>query len=211
MAVKVKTWVWIIVSIVVVGVLFVIAMAGAGLYFFSQHISARNVSATTAASEFDSIRSQFTGQKALIELDERGNFLRSNTDRPTPANPRIPDKLYVLAFDPDDGSLVRVTIPFWLLRKVGAGDVKLLAVAPITTGGDDLFLFSLLLLVAAAITAVARSRSGERRRRSCPRLVAVAVHACDRAGQSDRCDAQKSAEFLRFFRRSSSARFLPLC
>ena len=46
-----------------------------------------------------------------------------------------------------------VLIPFWLLRKVGAGDVKLLAVAPITTGGDDLFLFSLLLLVAAAITA----------------------------------------------------------
>ena len=116
MAVKVKTWVWIIVSIVVVGVLFVIAMAGAGLYFFSQHISARNVSATTAATEFDSIRSQFTGQKALIELDERGNFLRSNTDRPTPANSRIPEKLYVLAFDPDDGSLVRVTIPFWLLR-----------------------------------------------------------------------------------------------
>jgi hypothetical protein len=121
MAVKVKTWVWIIVSIVVVGVLFVIAMAGAGLYFFSQNISARNVSATTAASEFDAVRAQFTGQKALIELDERGNFLRSNTDRPAPANAKSPEKLYVLAFDPDDGSLVRVTIPFWLLRLKSRG------------------------------------------------------------------------------------------
>ena len=121
MAVKVKTWVWVIVSIAVVGVLIVIAMAGAGLYFFSQNISARTVSATTATSEFDAVRAQFAGQKALIELDERGNFLRSNTDRPAPPNPKSPERLYVLAFDPDDGSLVRVTIPFWLLRLQSKG------------------------------------------------------------------------------------------
>jgi hypothetical protein len=116
MAVKVKTWVWVIVGIVVVGILLVIAMAGAGLYFFSRNISARTVSATTAASEFDAVRARFTGQKALIELDDRGNFLRSNTDRPVPKDSKPPETLYVLAFDPDDGSLVRVTIPFWLLR-----------------------------------------------------------------------------------------------
>ena len=121
MAVRVRTWIWIVVSIFVAGVLLLIAMAGAGLYFFSQNVSARNVSATTAASEFDSIRSKFTGQKALIELDDRGNFLRSNTNRPAPANAKIPEKLYILAFDPDDGSLVRVTIPFWLLRLQSGG------------------------------------------------------------------------------------------
>ena len=116
MAIKVKTWVWVIVAIMVVGILAIIAMAGAGIYFFSKNISARTVSPTTAASEFDAVRARFTGQKPLIELDERGEFLRSNTDRPTPADAKHPENLYILAFDPDDGSLVRVTVPFWLLR-----------------------------------------------------------------------------------------------
>jgi prepilin peptidase CpaA len=43
--------------------------------------------------------------------------------------------------------------PFWLMRKVGAGDVKLMAAAPLVAGADNLFPFSLLLLVFAALTA----------------------------------------------------------
>ena len=126
MAGKVKTWVWVVVGIVVVGILGVVAMAGIGIYFFSQNISARTVSATTAISEFDSVRARFSGQRALIELDERGNFLRANTDRKAPENPKRPEYLYVLAFDPDDGSLVRLSIPFWLLRlKVGGATIDL--------------------------------------------------------------------------------------
>ncbi|MER8588900.1 prepilin peptidase [Mesorhizobium sp. M1338] len=45
--------------------------------------------------------------------------------------------------------------PFWLLRKIGAGDVKLMAVIPFLTGGNDLIVFSMLLLVFALITAAA--------------------------------------------------------
>lgn len=116
MAGRIKTWVWIVVGIMTAGILLVIAMAGAGIYYFTQNIEATTVSAATAAAEFDTIRRQFSGQKALIELDERGNIVRSNTDRPAPPNARRPEKLYVLAFDPDDGGLVRVSIPFWLLR-----------------------------------------------------------------------------------------------
>ena len=33
-------------------------------------------------------------------------------------------------------------LPLWLLRKIGAGDVKLLAVAPLISGGDYLFAFA---------------------------------------------------------------------
>lgn len=116
MAGKLKTWIWVVVGLGVVGILFLIAMAGAGLYFFSQNIHTRTATTTVAASEFDGVRAQFAGQKPLIELDSSGNFLRSNTDRPVPAGAVRPENLYVLAFDPDDGGLVRVTIPFWLLR-----------------------------------------------------------------------------------------------
>ncbi|MER9295228.1 A24 family peptidase [Mesorhizobium sp. M0621] len=45
--------------------------------------------------------------------------------------------------------------PFWILRKIGAGDVKLMAVAPFLTGGNDLVVFSVLLLVFALVTAAA--------------------------------------------------------
>ncbi|MGX5839495.1 prepilin peptidase [Mesorhizobium sp. ArgA1] len=43
--------------------------------------------------------------------------------------------------------------PFWALRKVGAGDVKLMAIVPFLTGGSGLAVFSVLLLVFAIATA----------------------------------------------------------
>ena len=48
MAGKVKTWVWVLLAIVVIGILGVIAMAGVGLYFFSQHIETKTASPTEA-------------------------------------------------------------------------------------------------------------------------------------------------------------------
>ncbi|RUV19302.1 prepilin peptidase [Mesorhizobium sp. M7A.F.Ca.MR.245.00.0.0] len=44
-------------------------------------------------------------------------------------------------------------LPFWALRKIGAGDVKLLAVVPFLIGGRDFAMFSVLLLVLALATA----------------------------------------------------------
>lgn len=44
--------------------------------------------------------------------------------------------------------------PFWALRKVGAGDVKLMAVMPFLIGGSGLLVFSMLLLVFALATAL---------------------------------------------------------
>jgi hypothetical protein len=116
MAVKVRTWVWIVIGIGVLGVLCLIAVAGATFYMFTQHVDTKVVSRASANEEFDAIRTRFTGQRALIELDERGHFLRSNTNRDSQPGVKIPDQLYVLAFDPDDGRIVRVKIPFWLLR-----------------------------------------------------------------------------------------------
>ncbi|WP_214474175.1 prepilin peptidase [Mesorhizobium sp. dw_380] len=43
--------------------------------------------------------------------------------------------------------------PFWLLRKIGAGDVKLLSVTPFLIGGSNLAVFSVLMLVFTFATA----------------------------------------------------------
>jgi anionic cell wall polymer biosynthesis LytR-Cps2A-Psr (LCP) family protein len=116
MAGKVKTWVWVVLGIVVIGVLGVIAMAGVGLYFVSQHFDTKAASPANAAREFEQVKAKFTGQSPLIELDEHGRYLRSHTDRTPPVNVRPPDSINVLAFDPDDGRIVRVSIPFWVVR-----------------------------------------------------------------------------------------------
>lgn len=111
---KVKTWIWIIVGVFVMGVMGLVAMAAAGLWFAKTHIDVRSTPTTVARSEFETIRERFGTQKALIELDEHGEFLRANTDRPN--GDRRPDALYVMAFNPHDGRIVRVSVPFWLLR-----------------------------------------------------------------------------------------------
>ena len=117
MAGKVKTWVWILVGLFVAGILCIIAVAGAGFYFFSRHIDTSKATVAEAATEFDRVRSRFANQKPLIEVDETGDFVRANTtDRKIPKNVTVPEALHILAYDPDDGGLVKLSIPFWLLR-----------------------------------------------------------------------------------------------
>jgi hypothetical protein len=123
MAGKVKTWVWVVGGIVVVGFLGVVAMAAAGMYLFTKHINTREVSPASASREFEEVKAQFKDQKPLIELDERGRLLRSNPDRAAAPNVVRPEHINVLAFDPDDNRIVKVTIPFWLLRLKMRGTV----------------------------------------------------------------------------------------
>jgi hypothetical protein len=119
MAGKVKTWVWVVVGIVVCGILGVIAMAAAGLWFVKSHVNISSTTVAVATQDFQAVRQRFPTQKPLIELDEGGSFLRANTDRP--AGSQRPQTLNVMAFDPHDEKVVRVEIPFWLLRLKGGG------------------------------------------------------------------------------------------
>jgi hypothetical protein len=126
MAVKVKTWIWVVVGVIVVGILGIVAMAAASLYYVSRHVNTREVSPAMASREFDEARARFSSQKPLIELDDRGELVRTNPDRPAQQHPKPPEQINVLVFDPKDGRIVRVTIPFWLLRlKVGGTTIDL--------------------------------------------------------------------------------------
>jgi hypothetical protein len=121
---KVKTWVWILIGLVVVAVLGLVAVAGVGFYYVSRHVETRAATPATAAREFEAIKAGFPGQTPLIELDREGRFLRAHTDRPAPAHVTPPSDLHLLAFDPSDERIVRFTIPFWLLR-LKSGDATI--------------------------------------------------------------------------------------
>src|SRR5262249_41507230 len=81
------------------------------------------------AADFQTGHARFADQKPLIELDDRGNFVHANTDRPN--GTRKPETLNVMAFDAKEEHVVRVDIPFWMLRLkshgtfVGSGDIDL--------------------------------------------------------------------------------------
>ena len=49
-------------------------------------------------------------------------------------------------------ALFLVGLVFWLMRKMGAGDVKLLGAAPLVAGGEHLMLFSIALLACVLAT-----------------------------------------------------------
>jgi hypothetical protein len=119
MAGKVKTWVWVVVGIVVFGVLGVIAMAAAGLWFVKSHVNIQSTTTAVASADFQTVRARFPNQKPLIELDEHGNFMQANTDRP--AGTQRPQTLNIMAFDSHDEKVVRLDLPFWLLRLKGRG------------------------------------------------------------------------------------------
>ena len=116
---KVKTWVWVVIGIVALGILGIVAMAAAGLWFVRSHVDIRTSTVAAVATDFDGVRARFTGQKPLIELDDHDNFVRANTDRPN--GTQRPSNLNVMAYDPDDEKVVRMEIPFWLLRLKSGG------------------------------------------------------------------------------------------
>jgi hypothetical protein len=128
---KVKTWVWVVIGVVALGILGIVAMAAAGLWFVRSHVNVQTTTVAAAASDFDTVRARFSGQKPLIELDDHGEFVRANTDRA--AGTVRPESLHMMAFDADDEKVVRMELPFWLLRlksggtrfSMGGGDVDL--------------------------------------------------------------------------------------
>ena len=89
-------------------------MAAAGLWFVRSHVNVQTTTVAAAASDFDTVLARFSGQKPLIELDDRGDFVRANTDRA--AGTVRPQTLNMMAFDADDEKVVRMELPFWLLR-----------------------------------------------------------------------------------------------
>ena len=128
---KIPTWVWIIVGIVTLGILGVITLAAAGLWFVRSHVNVQPTTVAAATTDFQAIRDRFANQKPLIELDDRGNFVHANTDRPN--GTKRPESLNVMAFDAREEHVVRVEIPFWILRlktrgtlvDVGSGNIDL--------------------------------------------------------------------------------------
>ena len=113
---KTRTWLWILVGIVGVGVVFMLVLAAAGVYFVTSHVQAGPSSSADAFQSFDDVRASFKDQKPVFELDVREQPRQARAFEEMQTSTVKPDTLWVLAWDPDRERLAKVSVPFWLLR-----------------------------------------------------------------------------------------------
>src|SRR6266480_6294867 len=113
-----KTWIYILVAVFIIAGLGAIGLVAGSAYWISRHVSSQLTSTESAEAELDRERARFAGQQPLVEFSGHG-------DHPTVRRlPRAAEKppgvemqaLHARVYDPEDGKLVRVDIPFWLIR-----------------------------------------------------------------------------------------------
>jgi len=110
----------LIAAVIIVGV-FAIAVVGGTAYFFYRHINSSFTPPETADTEFAQARARFAGQKPLIEIRKDDEPILHREGATGRDSSRQLVSLRVLAYDNHARKLVRVTIPFWLLRLAPSG------------------------------------------------------------------------------------------
>lgn len=112
----VRTWVWIGVSAVALFLIGLFVLIGAGAYWAIQQVRIDKVTPASAAWEFEQVRARFEGQIPLVEVDgDDWSQPRFHRDELDPDQPRL-ESLHILVYNPREERLVRLAIPFWLLR-----------------------------------------------------------------------------------------------
>jgi len=101
----------------VVGVLAFVGIVGLslGAWFFASVFESDTADEPAATRSFDDVRRRFAGSQPVLAIVNDGEpVVRRQPPAAAPARPL--DRLQLLAWDPDDDGLARVTLPFWFLR-----------------------------------------------------------------------------------------------
>ena len=133
---QIKTWVWVVGGVAVLAIVAFLTFIGLGLYVSLNNVRVTPASAASAEHEFATMLERFKGRDPLLLIDEDGQ-MKSSVDPRIEAGssrqgPRL-ESLHVMAWDPDEDKLIRVKVPFWVLRlthhgarmKFGADEINL--------------------------------------------------------------------------------------
>jgi hypothetical protein len=124
---RTKNWLWIALGIACFIVMVGVAVIGGLGYMIYQQFSVKAafVQAQDANHELDQVRAQFAGQSPKLTISETADGKPDVKIAPsTSAPPASLTSLHVAAFDPSAHKLVRMTIPFWLLRMAPHGKMQ---------------------------------------------------------------------------------------
>ena len=116
MAPSKRTWLWIVLAALGLCVIAVIAIAGAGLYFVSSHVSTRTSTTAEAFSAFDAARAPFKDLPPVYEVDDRERVKQARKIADLPDGKTRAQQMHVLVWDAEHQKLVKVSVPFWVLK-----------------------------------------------------------------------------------------------
>jgi len=110
-----RTWVKVTIAGAAIVVLAVIALTGAGAYYFFRHLNRNQATEVVARREFDEIHARYAGRPPLVEIvDLKAADVRVN--RLVHPQGRRGETLKILSWDPDKQELLRADLPLWLTQ-----------------------------------------------------------------------------------------------
>jgi hypothetical protein len=121
-----RRWIWIILTIVAVGMVSCVGLVGSGIWFFTQHVQVHEAPRGDIEAEFVKLRGRFKGQKPIIE-GRRGMETLSNRleARATSYSGPLPENLCMLVWEVGNPKRARICLPFWLLKMKSGKGIKL--------------------------------------------------------------------------------------
>jgi hypothetical protein len=119
---RTKTWLSIGVAVLIVVVMLGVAAVGGTAYFVYSHFRQTSVEDLQAGDRFAQVRQRLGGRRALLEIDDRDEVVIHRSERPVAvASDTRLRRLKAMVYDPREGRIVEVDIPFWLLRMMPSG------------------------------------------------------------------------------------------
>ena len=97
------------------GILGVIAMAAAGLWFVKSHVDVQATTTAAATADFQTVRTAFH-EPAAADRARRARQFPARQHRSPRRHGRGRTTLNIMAFDSNDERVVRMDLPFWMLR-----------------------------------------------------------------------------------------------
>jgi hypothetical protein len=114
-----KTVLAVLGAIFLIVIIVIVSAIGGLAYFVRTHMHAQQTTSETANQEIAQVRARFAGQAPMIERRARDD---DDDDRfivhraPATARKADLDALHVIAYDPSEHRMMRVSVPFWLIR-----------------------------------------------------------------------------------------------
>ena len=121
---KKTSWGLIILGIAIFVVIVGVGLVGVAGYIIYQQFAfqATTASEMTAEQEFAKVVAQFHGQKPFLVIQD-GEPVVSESAGPNAGKPI--EALHILVWNPDETKVVRLNMPFWLLRMTKGRPIKL--------------------------------------------------------------------------------------
>jgi hypothetical protein len=123
---KLPTWVSVLIAaVIIVGILAVAAVGGVA-FFIYRHVHTSFTPSEDAQAEFTQQRARFEGRQPLIEIKHGDEPVIHRELVKNTAERQKLEALRVLAYDQHERKLIRVSIPFWLLRMAPSKNLSFL-------------------------------------------------------------------------------------